>query len=81
MIRYALFVHDPDGDSGYGCIVGGSGMSADAAETKAAAIRRRGELQGVEVEVFVLPVVSASTSAREIAKMVVEPAVLEEAVA
>jgi hypothetical protein len=78
MDRYGIFVHDPDGDSGDGVIVGA--VSSRRADEKAASIRRRGELQGREVECIILPMVSGGTSAREIAARVVQPDALEEVI-
>lgn len=79
MDRYGIFVHDPDGDMGYGIIVGA--VSEARADEKAATIRRMGERQGVEVECIILKMVGGGMSAKEIAAMVVDPEVLEEAVA
>lgn len=80
MSRYGIFVHDPDGDSGYGVIVGA--VSSERADEKAATIRRMGERQGIEVECVILPMVSGGVSAKEIAAMVVaESEALEEVAA
>jgi hypothetical protein len=69
MSRFAIFVHNPDGDSGCGRIVGGIGGLV-AAEAKAASIRRAAERAGHDVEAIVLPMVSGETSAREVARQV-----------
>lgn len=67
--RYAIFVHDPDGDMGEGRIIGGI-MSPDRAEIQADQIRRAGERQGREVECIILPLEPGSTSATAIAAAV-----------
>lgn len=78
MTRYAIFVHDPEGDSGYGRIVGPF-ASVDKADAKAASIRWAGEHQGREVECIVLPVEPGSVSAKKVAHDVVDETEFEEA--
>lgn len=70
--RYAIFVHDPDGDSGYGRIVGPF-RSVDAADDKAESIRALAERRGLYVECIVLPVESGSVAARDVVEAVVDP--------
>lgn len=60
-MRWAIFVHDPDGDSGDGLIVGAM-QSAEAADAKAGAIERSAARAGVNVECIVLPMESAAAS-------------------
>jgi uncharacterized protein YceH (UPF0502 family) len=67
--RWAIFVHDPDGDMGEGLIIGPM-RDEGAADTKAEAIRRAGEREGRYVECIVLPVDPAAQAARTIASAV-----------
>jgi hypothetical protein len=64
MTRYGVFVHDPEGDIGYGVIVGPF-YTAEKAETKAEAIRRRDGMYG-GLECIVVPVLDGAASARRI---------------
>jgi hypothetical protein len=64
-MRYGLFVHDPDGDMGYGLLVG-KFRTEEAADAKAASIRRQNEA----IEVIVLPMVEGGFSSRRIAEEV-----------
>ena len=54
-MRYAIFVHDPDGDSGDGCIVGPF-RSFQAASDKADSIIRAAERRGFYIEPIVVHV-------------------------
>jgi hypothetical protein len=67
-VRYGLFVHDPDGDSGYGRIVGAFKTVA-AAEAKAEAIERAAGL--AYVECIVLEIVPGDYSAHRLVKDVI----------
>ena len=67
--RWAIFVHDPDGDSGYGAIVGPFRTVA-AADRKAEAIRKAAEDAGLYVEPIIVNVYGGSTGARRVAEMV-----------
>lgn len=67
--RWAIFVHDPDGDMGYGEIVGAFN-DAEKAEAKQAAIERAAEKDGVNIECLVLPLRPGGTSAAWVAKAV-----------
>lgn len=70
--RWAIFVHDPDGDMGHGCIVGAF-KDVDAADRKAAAILRAAERRGREVECIVLPLEPGTAGAAIIAHDVLNP--------
>ena len=59
MSRFAIFVHDPDGDMGDGRIVGAL-RCAKAADRRAEAIVRAAEREGRYVEAIVLPMTSGS---------------------
>ena len=63
--RYGVYVHDPEGDMGYGVIVGAF-KAADGAERKADAIRRTDE----RLECIVLPLWPGSDPASNIADYV-----------
>ena len=63
MPRYAIFVHEPDGDSGYGRVVGPF-KTPSAAEQRAEQYVRRGEREGFYIEAIVLPVASAAASVK-----------------
>jgi hypothetical protein len=63
--RYGIFVHDPDGDSGYGRIVGAY-LDPDRAEDKADVIRRRATAMGRDIECIILPMVGDATAASTI---------------
>ena len=69
--RYAIFVHDPDGDMGYGRIVGPT-SSLEKAEAKAATIVWAAERQGSYVEAIVLDVEPLGVSAKSVATEVLE---------
>jgi len=69
--RYAIFVHDPDGDMGYGRIVGPF-LRADQAETKADAIRRAAVRAEREIECIIVPVAPGTVSARDITGAVLD---------
>ena len=64
-MRYAIFMHEPDGDSGDGCVVGPY-KTAAAAEKKARAIEKQAERWGNYVECIVLPVAPSSISTRRV---------------
>lgn len=71
-MRYAIFVHDPDGDMGDGRIAGPFN-TLEKAEARADVIRRRSYDRDADrdtVEAIVLDLVSAKTSAREIVRAV-----------
>lgn len=70
--RWAIFAHDPDGDMGYGTIVGAF-KDAGAADRKADAIRRAAERDGREVECIVLPLEPGSIGAATVARDVLRP--------
>jgi len=63
--RWGVFVHDVDGDSGYGCIVGPF-YDVEAAEAKAEVLRRQGD----HIEAIVLPIEAGATSAKRVASQV-----------
>lgn len=66
-MRHGIFVHQPDGDMGFGYVVGAF-QSVEAAAEKARAIERAAERHGTaEVECIVLPLLPGSTSAKKIA--------------
>lgn len=67
MSRYGVYVHDPEGDMGYGVIVGGFATAAKA-EDKAEAIRTADSY----LECIVLPIRPSATSTRRIVKEVQE---------
>lgn len=69
--RWAIFVHDPDGDSGEGRIVGPF-YEAEKADAKAAAIERKAERVGDRVECIVLPVLPSGTSAAAVVAAVMD---------
>lgn len=66
--RYAIFVHEPDGDMGDAIIVGPVKRAA-AAEAKARAIEAEAEGEGRYVECIVVPALPAATAARDVAKV------------
>jgi hypothetical protein len=61
-LRYAVYVHDPEGDMGYGIVVGPF-YDDNRAEAKARSILRRDP----DLECIVLPLCPSSESARAIA--------------
>lgn len=63
--RWGVFVHDADGDSGYGGIVGPF-QTAAAADRKADAIRKVGDRRGSAIECIVVPVFSGATAAKAV---------------
>lgn len=71
--RWAIFVHDPDGDMGFGRVVGPF-RDPEKAEEKAEQIRREGVrmVGGIrcEPECIVLQVEAGGTSARAIVEAV-----------
>lgn len=68
--RWAIFVHDPDGDSGDGRIVGPF-LDPEKADEVAERIRRAGDRDGgYGVECIVLPVEAGGGSARAVAEAV-----------
>jgi hypothetical protein len=69
--RYGIFVHDPDGDMGYGMLVGQfrGDDAAGRADACAELIRRAGDKAGREIEAIVLPM---HGSAYPVAKIVDE---------
>lgn len=69
--RWAIFVHDPDGDSGEGRIVGPF-YEAAKADAKAATIARMAERAGDGIECIVLPVLPSNTSAQAVAAAVMD---------
>lgn len=71
MSGWAIFVHDPDGDSGYGRIVGPF-RSAKAADAKAETIRKKADRQGHYIECTVVPVAPGSASAQSTVDAVME---------
>lgn len=66
-MRYGVFVHEPDGDMGYGSIVGAFKSQA-AADEKADAINRR--TQGAAIEAIPVALLPGSTSITEIIERV-----------
>jgi hypothetical protein len=77
-MRYAIFVHDPDGDMGYGQIVGPFN-TLETAEAKADGIRRVSRYQteadgyGEQVEAIILPLMRGNAAAMAVAKAVINP--------
>jgi hypothetical protein len=63
--KWGIFVHDPEGDMGAGCIVGPY-RTVGRAEGRAEVIRRAAALDGWEIETIILPVVSGDESPRAI---------------
>lgn len=63
--RWGIFVHDPDGDSGYGCIIGAY-KSASLADDRADKITQKAERDGKSVECIVLPLLPGSTAMDDI---------------
>jgi hypothetical protein len=61
-VSWAIFVHDPDGDMGYGEVVGPF-ASAECADRKAQYIRNAAVYRGREVECIVVPISRAGASA------------------
>jgi hypothetical protein len=81
-MRYGIFVYDPDGDMGYGVIIGAF-KTAEAADRDVERIRRAVEARkkdpripagysGEQVECIVVPLVSGGTAASEILGRVME---------
>jgi hypothetical protein len=66
MTRWAVYVHNPDGDMGDGVMVGPF-YDVDKAEAKAEAIRKREGMYGDPIECIVLRVRPGNTSARRVA--------------
>lgn len=69
-MRYGIFVHDPDGDMGYGLIIGAF-KTAERAQDKADAITRQSEAKGEAVECIVLPLHPSTIGARKAMEEVV----------
>jgi hypothetical protein len=67
MTGYAIFVHDHDGDMGYGQIVGPF-RDGEAADKKAETIRRVGLQQGRDIECVVVETRPGATAARNIVR-------------
>lgn len=63
--RWAIFVHDPDGDMGDGRIVGPFESPGKADET-ADRIRARADRDNAYVECIVVPVLPGSAAARDV---------------
>lgn len=59
-IRWGVYVHDPEGDMGYGEIIGPF-FDDEKAESKAEAIRKA---SGDRFECIVLPILAGGTSAQ-----------------
>jgi hypothetical protein len=59
--QFGIFVHDADGDSGYGRIVGPF-SDPEVADSYADDIRRIADMDGLSVECIVLPIMSVRTS-------------------
>ena len=66
MSRYAVFVHNPDGDMAAGVMVGPF-YDVEKAEAKAEAIRKHEGMYGNSLECIILPVRESRTSARRVA--------------
>lgn len=66
-MRWAIFIHDPDGDMGYGRVLGGF-RSAEAADRKAEAITRVALQMGRDVECIIVEQPEAGTSAKQIVR-------------
>jgi hypothetical protein len=66
---FAVFAHNPDGDIGYGQVIGRFRTSG-AAQAKADAVNRAGKREGLTVEAFVVEMVRTSTSAADVAREV-----------
>lgn len=64
-MRWAIFVHDPDGDMGYGEIVGPF-SDGDRADDKAREIRTAALHEGREVECVVVPVSRVGAESGEV---------------
>jgi len=64
-VRWGVFVHDPDGDMGYGLIIGAF-KDAATAEAKADQIRAHESMHRA-LECIVLPIVAGAVSSRKIA--------------
>lgn len=67
--RYGIFVHEPDGDMGYGRIVGPF-YSESAAHRRADAIERKAGGMHSYVECTVLPLLPGATSAKDVLEWV-----------
>jgi len=72
-MRWAIFVHDPDGDMGWGTVVGPF-SSVDAAERKADSIRRTASRRHEDrvIEAIIVPVAPQGVAARDIVTSVLE---------
>lgn len=68
--RWAIFIHEPDGDSGEGCIVGAF-LDAGAADRKAEQITQAAERRGEYLECIVLPMSQGGTSAKRVVDEVI----------
>jgi len=64
-MRFAIFVHDPDDDMGYGRIVGPF-YDAHAADKRANEINAMADNEDIAIETIVLPIVPSSTSNKRI---------------
>lgn len=69
MMRWALFVHDPDGDMGFGVIVGTFHSSA-AAASRRRVIEGTAYQAGYRIEAIVLPVLPGREAAETVIDLV-----------
>ncbi|WP_028058343.1 hypothetical protein [Candidatus Solirubrobacter pratensis] len=72
-VRWGIFVWDGDGNMGEGIIVGAYQSAEGDVDTKADTIRKASERAGTALECIVVPLVSGSTSARDIVDRVLNP--------
>lgn len=72
MRRWAIFVHDPDGDSGEGAIVGVF-RDVERACRKATAIQAEAAKHDTYIEAIVLPLVSGGASNRRLVLAIDDP--------
>lgn len=63
-MRYGVFIHDPDGDIGYGVIL--SSSKPEIADRIAERIRKGAEAEAYDVECIVVPLLPGNTSIQKV---------------